>query len=64
MTMERTLKAFYSHCMMRATGSFTRVPKMVNNACAKCYLGTNCKPGRGQRGRVVIYRVGLVIRFP
>ena len=54
MTMERTLKAFYSHGMMRATGSFTRALKMVNNACAKCYLGANCKPGRGQRDRVVI----------
>ena len=54
--MERTLKASYSHCMMRATGSFTRALKilMVNNACAKCYLGANCKPGRGQRDCVVI----------
>ena len=52
--MERTLKASYSHCMMRATGSFTRALKMVNIAYAKCYLGANCKPGRGQRYRVVI----------
>ena len=52
--MERTLKASYSHCMMRVTGSFTTALKMVNNACAKRYLGANCKPGRGQRDRVVI----------
>ena len=54
MTMERPLKTFYSYCMMRAAGSFTRAPKMVNNACGKRSLEANCKPGRGQRDHVVI----------
>ena len=59
MTIERPLKAFYSHCMMRATVSFTRALKMVNNAGEKCYLTNNRKTGRGQRGQVVVELVDL-----